>query len=107
MSPYYSSVPHALTRDVSSALAVCELTYLERGSIDVERARAQHAAYEQGLRRAGCLVERLPATADMPDSVFIEDIAVVLDELAIVTRPGAESRRAEVPAVAEALGRHR
>jgi len=43
----------------------------------------------------------------MPDSVFIEDVAIVFDELAIVTRPGAESRRAEVPAVAEALQRFR
>src|SRR5262245_51020868 len=107
MSPYYSPVLHALTREVSAALAACQLTHLERVQIDVDRARAQHAAYEQALRRAGCTVERLPATADMPDSVFIEDIAVVLGELAIVTRPGAESRRGEVPVVAEALGRHR
>jgi dimethylargininase len=100
-------VPHALTREVSPALAVCELTHLERCSIDVDRARAQHTAYERALGDAGCTVERLPATADMPDSVFIEDIAVVLDEFAIVTRPGAESRRGEVPAVVEALGRYR
>ena len=100
-------MPLALTREVSAALAACQLTHLERVQIDVERARAQHAAYEQALRHAGCTVERLPATADMPDSVFIEDIAVVFDELAVVTRPGAESRRGEVPVVAEALGRHR
>jgi dimethylargininase len=52
-------------------------------------------------------VERLPATAEMADSVFIEDVAVVVDELAIVTRPGAESRRAEIPVVADALARYR
>jgi dimethylargininase len=96
-----------LTREVSSALAVCELTHLERCSIDVDLARQQHAAYERALRDAGYAVERLPATAAMPDSVFIEDTAVVVDELAILTRPGAESRRIETPAVAEALARYR
>ncbi|HYI00361.1 N(G),N(G)-dimethylarginine dimethylaminohydrolase, partial [Hyalangium sp.] len=43
----------------------------------------------------------------MPDAVFIEDVAVVLDEVAVLTRPGAESRRAEVLSVAEVLARHR
>jgi len=88
-------------------LAACELTHLARAPIDVELARQQHAGYEQALRDAGYTVERLSASADMPDSVFIEDVAVVFDELAIVTRPGAESRRAEVPAVADALARYR
>jgi dimethylargininase len=97
----------ALTREVSSALAHCELTHLSRQPIDVERARAEHRLYEQALTEAGCDVDRLPAGADMPDSVFIEDVALVFDGLAVVTRPGAESRRAETPAVAEALGRYR
>ena len=56
---------------------------------------------------AGYLVERLDTSPQMPDSVFVEDIAVVFDELAIVTRPGAESRRRETPAVAEALAAYR
>jgi len=97
----------ALTREISPALASCELTHLPRVPIDVERARAQHREYEQALVEAGCRVERLPSGADMPDSVFVEDIAIVFDELAIVTRPGAEPRRVEVPAVADALGKHR
>ena len=80
---------------------------MERCSIDVDLARRQHAAYERALRDAGYAVVRLPATAAMPDSVFIEDTAVVVDELAILTRPGAESRRIETPAVAEALARYR
>ena len=88
-------------------MAGCELTHMARVSIDVQVARAQHAAYELALRDAGYVVERLPATAEMPDSVFIEDVAVVVDELAVVTRPGAESRRAEIPVVAAALGRYR
>ena len=97
----------AITREVSPALENCELTHLPRATIDVNRARAQHAAYEQCLIEAMCPVERLVADASMPDSVFIEDIAVVFDELALITRPGAASRRAETPEVAEALARYR
>jgi dimethylargininase len=100
-------VPVALTREVSSGLAACELTHLERVPIDVERARSQHHAYEEALRLAGYQVERLSATAEMADSVFIEDIALVFGEIAVVTRPGAESRRAEIPGVAEAVARYR
>jgi dimethylargininase len=104
---YYSAVRLALTREVSPALAVCELTHLERCSIDVDLARQQHAAYEQALRDAGYTVHRLPATREMPDSVFIEDSAVVFNEVAILTRPGAESRRIETPEVAKALAPYR
>src|SRR5262249_8595973 len=61
----------------------------------------------RSLTAAGCRLERVPADDDMPDSVFIEDTAVVFDDLAIVTRPGAASRRAETAAVAEAVSRFR
>jgi dimethylargininase len=97
----------ALTREISESLAACELTHLPRIPIDIDLARRQHRAYEQALAAAGCVVERLGAGPDIPDSVFVEDIAVVFDEVAIITRPGAESRRAETPVVAEALGRRR
>src|SRR5204862_2617672 len=97
----------AITRAVSPAFASCELTHLERVPIDVDRARAQHRAYEQALIAAGGLVQQLETSADLPDSVFVEDIAVVFPELAIVTRPGADSRRAETPAVADALAAFR
>src|SRR4051812_6778305 len=97
----------AITREVSPALADCELTHAARVPIDVAVARAQHEAYERALADAGYRVERLRADGEMPDSVFVEDIAVVLDEIAIVTRPGAVSRRGEVPAVADALASHR
>jgi dimethylargininase len=95
--------PLALTREISPAIEHCELTHLERVTIDVERARTQHAEYEATLRQLGYDVRRLPTSDDMPDSVFIEDTAVVLDELAVITRPGAESRRKETIAVAEAV----
>lgn len=97
----------ALTRPVSAAMAHCELTHVQRVPIDVERARAQHAAYADALREAGCRVIELAAAPDLPDSVFVEDTAVVLDEIALITRPGAASRRAEVAAVAAELVRHR
>jgi dimethylargininase len=97
----------ALTREISPAMARCELTHLEREAIDVDLARAQHAAYEACLRGAGCRVERLAAGPDMPDSVFIEDTAIVFDEVAIITRPGAASRRPETAGVADALQKYR
>ena len=93
----------AFTRPVPDSITECELTHLERQPIDVANARRQHAAYEQALRSLGCDVRQLPALGDHPDSVFIEDTAFVVDECAVVARPGAESRRGETPAVAEAL----
>jgi dimethylargininase len=97
----------AITREISRAFERCELTHLARQPIDLAKARRQHEAYEKALAGAGCQVDRIGATDDMPDSVFIEDAAVVVDELAIVTRPGAESRRRETAAVAAALAPHR
>jgi dimethylargininase len=67
----------------------------------------QHSAYERTLEQLGCRVTQLPTGENMPDSVFIEDTALVLDEAAILTRPGAASRRGEPVAVAEALRPHR
>jgi dimethylargininase len=97
----------ALTRSISPAMARCELTHVQRSEIDLARAEHQHRQYQQALRALGCQVIELPAEPDLPDSVFVEDVAVVLDEVAIVTRPGAESRRAESASVAAVLARHR
>ena len=97
----------AYTRAVSPALADCELTHLERTPIDVSRAADEHAAYEARLASLGALIRRLPAEADLPDAVFVEDTALVLDEVAVVTRPGAPSRRGETQSVAAALAPHR
>ncbi len=97
----------ALTREVSSAIASCELTHLDRQAIDVDKARDQHAQYEACLRKLDCRVERLPAASHLPDGVFVEDTALVLDELAVILRPGVESRRPETASVAEVLDRYR
>jgi dimethylargininase len=100
-------VPRALTRPVPNSFANCELTYQPRVPIDLARARKQHAAYEHALTQMGCVVESVGPAMDMPDSVFVEDTAVVFDEIAVIARPGAASRRRETDAVAAALGRHR
>lgn len=98
---------HAITRAPSPNLGACELTHLNRVEIDVARAVAEHRAYEKALAELGCTVEQLPAEPDMPDSMFVEDAAIVLPELAVITRPGAEPRRAETASVAQALSLYR
>lgn len=90
---------------MSPAIARCELTHLERAPIDYARAVQQHAAYESALARAGCELVQLDVEPEMPDSVFVEDCAVVARGLAVICQPGAASRRAEVDSVAAALER--
>lgn len=97
----------AITRQVSPALAQCELSYIERQSIDLEKARAQHSAYEAMLERLGARVISLPAEPDLPDSMFVEDPAIVLDEIAVIFPSGAESRRREAISLAKAIGEFR
>lgn len=97
----------AYTRAVSPSLADCELTHLAREPLDVAAAIAEHEQYEAVLRQLGARVERLPAAPHLPDAVFVEDAAVVLDEVALITRPGAASRRPETASVAPALATYR
>jgi dimethylargininase len=93
----------AITRALHASIAQCELTHLTREPIDYARAVAQHAAYEALLTSLGVLVTQLPAEPMLPDAVFVEDTAIVCDELAVITRPGAESRRPECTSIAAAL----
>ncbi len=97
----------AITRAVSRSIVHCELTHLERVPIDLETARRQHHAYEQTLRSLGVQIISLPEEPDLPDSVFVEDTAIVLDECAVLTRPGADSRKPEVESIAQALAPYR
>lgn len=101
---YNAAMWTAITRGVSPALADCELSFVERTPIDVARAQAQHDAYCHALQSLGCEVIRLPAEAQFPDSVFVEDVALAFDEVVIATRPGAQTRRDEGAAVLEVLG---
>lgn len=97
----------AITREVSPSLAACELSFVPRTPIDVTLAATQHRANQRALASLGCRVLVLDAEPDLPDAVFVEDVAVVLDEVAVMTRPGAESRGAEGASVAELLQRYR
>lgn len=96
-------MPIAYTRAVSPAFATCELTHLNRQPIDPDRAATQHRSYEQALQHAGFEVTRLPDLPDHADGVFVEDTAIILGEHAVITRPGAPSRRPEADSTAESL----
>jgi dimethylargininase len=95
----------ALTRAVSASLAQCQLTYLDRTPIDLDRARQQHAAYEALLSSLGWRIVRLPTLDDQPDAVFVEDAGIALDEVAILAPMGAASRAGESATVEDALSR--
>ena len=97
----------AITRAVSPAINRCELGYLPRQEIDLAKATEQHRRYEACLRELGIAVVSLPAEPELPDSMFVEDPAVVVNEVAVMTRMGAVSRRAESASLAEALSRYR
>lgn len=97
----------AITRKVSSSLAKCELSFIERKPIDLEKARAQHHAYEELLAKLGARVISLPEEPDLPDSMFVEDPAIVLDEVAVICPLGTESRRKEAATIAAALEKFR
>ena len=93
----------AITRQVSPRICECEITHIERSSIDLQVARAQHREYVQTLKALACEVIELPAESDLPDSVFVEDTAFILPELAVITRPGADSRKPETESIVQAL----
>jgi dimethylargininase len=97
----------AVTRAVSDSIDKCELTHVARQPIDLQLARAQHRAYERALEAIGCEIVHVAPAPDLPDAVFVEDTAIVVDEVAIVTRPGAATRRPETAAVADVLRRYR
>lgn len=104
---YIPKMLTAITRKVSSSLANCELSFIERQPIDMQKARAQHAAYEALLGKLGAHVISLPEEPDLPDSMFVEDPAIVLDELAVICPMGTESRGKESLTIAAALEKFR
>ena len=97
----------ALTHIPSPRMADCLLTFVERSAIDYERALRQHAGYCDVLRDCGAEVRTLDVNRDLPDCTFIEDTAVVLDEVAIIARPGAAARREETAAIERELRKSR
>jgi dimethylargininase len=97
----------AITRAVSPAIIHCELSFIDRKPIDLARAQEQHRAYERLLEKLGARLISLPAEPDLPDSMFVEDPAIVLDELAVIFPLGTESRRPESSSLAQALQKFR
>ncbi len=97
----------AIVRRPSLALARCELTFLERQPINFARAEKQHRDYVAALTSLGVEVTILSPEDELPDAVFVEDTAIVLDECAVITRPGIESRRLETSSIEAALAKVR
>jgi dimethylargininase len=97
----------AITRSVSPAIVACEISFIDRRPIDLQRAQEQHHVYEKLLEKLGARVLSLPAEPTLPDSMFVEDPAIVLDELAVILPLGTDSRRPEAASLAKALSRFR
>ena len=97
----------AITRAVGPAILNCELSFIPRSPIDLAVAVKQHRAYEQVLEKLGARVVSLPAEDLLPDSMFVEDPAIVLDELAVIFPLGTDSRRPEAASIAQALSPYR
>jgi dimethylargininase len=97
----------ALTHLPSPNLEQCQRTFIAPAPIDYGRALKQHEAYCAMLRRCGADVLTLSVNPDFPDSVFIEDTAVVLDEVAVLCSMGAISRRGEPIGVEPELRKYR
>jgi dimethylargininase len=93
----------AITREISPRFNECEITHIKRTPIDLDVARTQHHEYVNVLKTLGCTVFELPAETDLPDSVFVEDTAFILPEIAVITRPGAASRKPETESILRAL----
>ena len=97
----------AITRAVSPGIVNCELSFIDRKPIDLAVAEEQHHAYEKLLGKLGARVISLPAEPALPDSMFVEDPAIVLDELAVILPLGTETRRGEAQLLAHALAKFR
>src|SRR6202040_2048400 len=104
---HFSSMLTAITRAVSPGIVNCELTFVARQPIELAKAEEQHRAYEKLLEKLGARVISLPAEPALPDSMFVEDPAIVLDELAVIMPLGTESRRPEAASLAQALSKFR
>jgi len=97
----------AITREVSPRFNECKLTHIDRIPIDIDIARAQHKEYVNTLASVGCQIIELPAETNLPDSVFVEDTAFILPEVAVITRLGADSRKPETESIIHALSPYR
>lgn len=97
----------ALTHRVSPRINECELTFVDRTPIDLDLATRQHDEYCAALRRLGVTVDELTGNDAFPDACFVEDTAVVVDEIAIMCSMGVASRRGEGALIERELAKHR
>lgn len=97
----------AITHKVSSRIVECELSFIERMPIDYELAHSQHDLYESLLTRLGVLVNSLTENDEYPDACFVEDTAIVVDEVAVICSMGVSSRRGETSLIARELAEYR
>ncbi|XP_011741385.1 N(G),N(G)-dimethylarginine dimethylaminohydrolase 1 isoform X2 [Macaca nemestrina] len=100
----FGRATHAVVRALPESLGQHALRSAKGEEVDVARAERQHQLYVGVLgSKLGLQVVELPADESLPDCVFVEDVAVVCEETALITRPGAPSRRKEVDMMKEAL----
>jgi dimethylargininase len=97
----------ALTHKVSPKIAECEVTFIDRSPIDLQLAGRQHDDYCTVLKKLGVIVRELSENESYPDSCFVEDTAIVVDELAIICSMGISSRRGETRLIERELSKYR
>lgn len=97
----------AITRGVSKNIGACELTYRSREEINYEKANAQLEGYCELLRNWGVDLVTIPVNDSYPDCCFVQDTAVVLDEVGVVASMGAATRRGEVSEVERQISQFR
>lgn len=106
-SERFPIVTHGFARNISRSLGNCELLHLPRKQFNLETARRQHAAYVAALEALGVVVSVLPEDPVLPDSCFVEDPVVILDEIAVICRLGKASREPEVASIEQEAARIR
>ena len=97
----------AITHKVSPLIDKCELTFIDRSPIDLPLATRQHDYYCAVLEKLGVTVSKLSGNESYPDSCFVEDTAIVVDELAVICSMGVSSRRGETNLIERELSKYR
>ena len=101
------AVMHAITHAPSPKMEQGQRTHVGRAPIDYGLAVRQHGEYCRMLRQCGAAVRILDVNRDLPDCAFVEDTAIVLDEVAVLASMGAEARRAEPAGIEAELRKYR
>jgi dimethylargininase len=97
----------AIAHNISPNISQCELTFVDRSPIDFDLAKGEHENYCAALGRLGVAVTVLSGNEFYPDCCFVEDTAIVVDELAVICSMGAASRRGETKLIEGELSKYR